>query len=129
MFLAGDRVRVNPNVACPDELEEGTTYTVLAPVFGAVPAELWLTDQPVPYPERLFLLRPNSERRFEFREGTSDKVWIVYLSATNELVTEWGRRGYDRQMSVKPQSSHRSALAARNKLIGEKLTKGYVEVT
>ena len=67
------------------------------------------------------------ERRFEFKEGSSNKFWEVTLS-DKTLTVRFGRVGSKGQ--EKSTTFPRSELAQKehDKLIAEKLRKGYKEV-
>ncbi|MFN8659019.1 MAG: DUF4253 domain-containing protein [Candidatus Obscuribacterales bacterium] len=67
-------------------------------------------------------------RRFEFSMGGSDKFWEVELSGT-ELTVRFGRMGTNGQTQTKSFPSAAAAQKEYDKLIAEKLNKGYVEVT
>jgi uncharacterized protein (TIGR02996 family) len=67
-------------------------------------------------------------RTFEFREGTSDKVWTIDLQGTSFTVT-WGKRGAKLQTQTKTFADEAKALKEHDKLIAEKISKGYVETT
>jgi predicted DNA-binding WGR domain protein len=67
-------------------------------------------------------------RRFEFSMGGSDKFWEVELSGT-ELTVRFGRMGTNGQTQTKSFPSEAAAQKECDKLIAEKLHKGYVEVT
>ena len=68
-----------------------------------------------------------SRRRFESREGDSNKFWEVCVDA-NELTTHWGRIGSTGQSKTKVLASADKAAAEQDKLISQKLRKGYQEV-
>src|ERR1700675_2515524 len=66
------------------------------------------------------------QRSFEFREGTSDKFWTIELDGSSHSV-RFGRTGTAGQEQTKTFSSEQTALASYEKLIAEKLKKGYRE--
>ena len=67
-----------------------------------------------------------TKRYFEFIEGTSSKFWEVWTSG-NELTTRWGRIGTDGQTKTKTFATPEKAQAEHDKLVAEKLGKGYEE--
>lgn len=66
-------------------------------------------------------------RRFEFQEGTSHKFWEVSVEG-DTLVVRFGRVGTQGQTQEKPFVTGDEARRAAEKLVSEKLRKGYVEV-
>jgi len=70
----------------------------------------------------------SSKRRFEFVGGTSDKFWEVDV-AGNEVVVRFGRNGTDGQTVVKTLPDDQAARRHADKLVREKVGKGYVEIT
>ena len=69
----------------------------------------------------------SSKRRFEFVGGSSDKFWEVQI-AGNEVVVRFGRNGTDGQTIVKTLPDNEAASRHADKLVREKLGKGYVEI-
>ncbi len=69
-------------------------------------------------------------RRFEYIAGGSNKFWEIesYNNSTT-ITTRWGRRGTKGQELVKSLPSLLAATTLVNKLIQEKIFKGYVELT
>lgn len=67
------------------------------------------------------------QRRFEFIGGNSAKFWEVEVSGV-EVTVRYGRLGSKGQMQDKAFSDDQAASAHAEKLISEKLTKGYWEV-
>ena len=67
-------------------------------------------------------------RRFEFEEGTSSKFWEIERRARTVTVT-FGRIGSKGQEKAKSFGSDADAAHEEEKLIAEKLRKGYREVT
>jgi predicted DNA-binding WGR domain protein len=67
-------------------------------------------------------------RRFEFQEGASHKFWEVSVGE-DELTVRFGKVGTQGQTKTKSFESLDAVLEAAEKLIAEKLSKGYVEVT
>jgi DNA ligase-1 len=66
-------------------------------------------------------------RRFEFVEGSSSKFWEVCVAGC-ELTTCWGRIGTEGQTKTKSFATEAKAQAEQDKLVDEKLGKGYREV-
>ena len=66
-------------------------------------------------------------RRFEFSEGTSNKFWEISVQGT-EATVRFGRIGTTGQTNVKTFADAAAAAKHAEKLINEKLGKGYKEV-
>lgn len=67
-------------------------------------------------------------RRFEFTEGSSKKFWEVRLDGT-ALLVRFGRIGTEGQTQKKAFAHVADAADAAEKLIEQKMRKGYFEVT
>ncbi|GAA2645640.1 DUF4132 domain-containing protein [Paractinoplanes durhamensis] len=67
-------------------------------------------------------------RSFEFVEGTSAKFWEIWRDGA-EVTVRWGRVGTSGQTKVKPFDDPSLAQVHTDKLITEKLRKGYAEVS
>src|SRR5262245_10053399 len=67
-------------------------------------------------------------RTFEFKEGSSNKFWNIDLQGKRFTVT-FGRIGTAGQTQIKEFPDEQKAQAAHDKLVREKLGKGYVETT
>jgi DNA ligase-1 len=67
-------------------------------------------------------------RRFEFSDGRSDKFWEVTAAGT-EVTVRFGRIGTAGQTKAKSFPNAAAAGAHVEKLIGEKVGKGYVPVS
>jgi DNA ligase-1 len=67
-------------------------------------------------------------RRFEFTQGSSSKFWEVWV-AGSQMHTRYGRIGSGGQTTTKDYADEGAALKAMDKMIGEKMGKGYVEMT
>jgi uncharacterized protein (TIGR02996 family) len=65
-------------------------------------------------------------RTFEYRDGKSAKFWAIDLQGDRFTVT-FGRSGTSGQTQTKSFADETRARAAHDKLIAEKLKKGYVE--
>ncbi|HLK69223.1 MAG TPA: SMI1/KNR4 family protein [Bryobacteraceae bacterium] len=66
-------------------------------------------------------------RTFEFHEGSSDKFWTITLSGSSHTV-HFGRKGTNGQEQTKDLGNEALARSSYEKLISEKLKKGYQEV-
>ena len=66
-------------------------------------------------------------RRFELVDGTSNKFWRVVVSGTT-MTVRFGRIGTAGQQKAKKWSTQATAADEADKLIAEKLRKGYKEV-
>ena len=66
------------------------------------------------------------KRCFIFQEGNSQKFWNIEQDGTGFTVT-YGKLGTAGQNSVKSFDSEEKCEKEANKLIAEKLKKGYVE--
>jgi predicted DNA-binding WGR domain protein len=80
----------------------------------------------------------NRQIHLEYQEGTSDKVYNVILMAVGTdaqglsvfaVNFEYGRRGYTLQKGTKTNTplNFADALFVYNKLVNDKMAKGYVE--
>src|SRR5262245_16419272 len=67
-----------------------------------------------------------SRREFHFSEGSSDKFWAIEVDG-KQFTVQFGRQGTAGQTQAKKFSSEAEARAAADKLIAEKVKKGYVE--
>ncbi len=67
------------------------------------------------------------KRTFEFIEGTSSKFWAIWGDGTSHTV-HFGRIGTEGQKQTKNFSSEEEAKKSYEKLIKEKLKKGYIEI-
>jgi predicted DNA-binding WGR domain protein len=65
-------------------------------------------------------------RYFEFVDGASSKFWEIKLEGTS-FTTRYGKIGTDGQQSLKEYDSDAKAKAEHDKLVAEKVKKGYVE--
>jgi uncharacterized protein (TIGR02996 family) len=65
-------------------------------------------------------------RSFEFSDGSSNKFWNIDLQGSSFTVT-FGRIGSKGQTQLKTFPSEAAAEKAHDKLVAEKLAKGYVE--
>jgi predicted DNA-binding WGR domain protein len=67
-------------------------------------------------------------RRFEFSEGSSNKFYEVTVAGSEVRVT-FGRIGTSGQTQTKRFADSAAARKHADKLIAQKLGKGYVELT
>jgi predicted DNA-binding WGR domain protein len=65
-------------------------------------------------------------REFTFGEGNSNKFWRIGVVEA-EVTVNFGRIGTEGQTLIKSLDSPERALREAEKLIGEKLRKGYQE--
>ena len=70
---------------------------------------------------------PNETRSLEFTEGTSNKFWTLELRGNVHHV-HFGRKGTAGQTQTKEFGSNEAARKAFDKLVSEKLAKGYREL-
>lgn len=70
---------------------------------------------------------PDTTRRLECTEGASRKFWHVTRTGV-DLTIAWGRLGTQGQTQVKTFTTEEKARAELEKLVAEKLRKGYEEV-
>lgn len=66
-------------------------------------------------------------RYFEFEEGSSRKFWEIQVIA-NQVIVRFGKTSTSGQTKPKPFPSQGAALTYAQKLIEEKLEKGYQEI-
>lgn len=79
-------------------------------------------------PHYLSLKGASNERKFEFVEGKSSKFWNITLEGESHTV-QYGRIGTAGQSQTKDFDTPKEAKASYEKLIKEKVGKGYKEVT
>ncbi len=65
-------------------------------------------------------------RHFEFVEGSSKKFWEIFLDGSS-FTTKYGRIGTDGQETIKEFDTADKAKKEYEKLVSEKVKKGYVE--
>jgi uncharacterized protein (TIGR02996 family) len=65
--------------------------------------------------------------RYELVEGTSNKFWEITLAGTS-FTTTYGKIGANGQTTIKKFASAAEARLAHDKLVAEKVKKGYVAV-
>jgi predicted DNA-binding WGR domain protein len=66
------------------------------------------------------------KRHFEFVEGSSSKFWEIWMDGTSYL-TRYGRIGTSGQETVKEWGTADKAKKEYDKIVAEKVKKGYVE--
>ena len=69
-----------------------------------------------------------SRREFQFSDGKSNKFWAIEAGGTSQKL-HFGRVGTTGQAQTKEFASEAEAKKATDKLIAEKVKKGYAEVT
>jgi len=69
-----------------------------------------------------------ARREFHFQDGTANKFWTIELAAKSYTV-HFGRMGTAGQTQTKEFGSEAAAQAAHDKLVAEKIKKGYKEVS
>jgi predicted DNA-binding WGR domain protein len=65
--------------------------------------------------------------RYEFSEGKSNKFWTISLNGTS-FSTRYGKIGSEGSTTSKSFATAAAAKAAYDKLVAEKVKKGYVLV-
>ncbi len=65
-------------------------------------------------------------RTFHFTEGSSSKFWAISLDGNSHTV-QWGRIGTNGQTQTKEFASEEAAHTSYEKLVAEKVKKGYIE--
>src|SRR5689334_7399186 len=78
-------------------------------------------------PARVRVTYPPSMPRYEYSEGSSSKFWEINL-AGKSFTTTYGKIGSKGQTTIKTFSSEAEARKEHDKLIAEKVKKGYVPV-
>ncbi len=68
-----------------------------------------------------------SQESFEFKDGTSNKFWTICLEGTSFTVN-FGKIGTPGQTQTKTFDDENEAKTAYDKLVAEKVKKGYVQV-
>ena len=70
----------------------------------------------------------NKTRRFEFVGGSSDKFWEVSVRR-NEILVRFGRNGTNGQATTKTFVNNAAAEKHAEKMIRDKVGKGYLKVS
>jgi len=118
---------LNPEQAAPLLRQlEGVDWKKLTPVPPAKPAAVEKPKAAPVVSAPVASLAPGSGRRFECIEGTARKFWIVAVEGS-ELVVHFGRIDTKGQVKRKTFPTPTAANQERDKLIKEKLAKGYTE--
>ncbi len=86
----------------------------------------WCEPRAIAAPRRLRYRRVVA--RYEFSEGTSSKFWDIQLSGSS-FTTTWGKIGTTGQAASKSFATDDKARQEHDKLIAEKVRKGYVLVS
>ena len=92
------------------------------PLDFIVPSPLPIAKDPLPSSPIAFT------RRLRFEQGTSRKFWRASVQGT-ELSVNYGRIGSNGQTNIKQFETAARARAELEKLVAEKLGKGYIEDT
>src|SRR5207248_2859939 len=71
---------------------------------------------------------PGDRRTFEYSDATSHKFWNVELEGPSLTIT-YGRVGTPGQTQLKPCADEDAAKKEADKLVAEKVKKGYRETT
>jgi DNA ligase 1 len=79
-------------------------------------------------PARLTHTGSGGTRRFELTEGKSHKFWEISIAGT-EVTVRYGRIGSEGQTNVKSFADDAAAMRHADKLVEEKIGKGYQELT
>jgi len=88
-----------------------------------------LAKEPLKKPEEPHVQRGTDPMaRYEFQEGNSSKFWEITLEGTS-FTTTYGKLGTEGQMSLKEWDSEERAKKEYEKLVAEKVKKGYVLVS
>lgn len=67
-------------------------------------------------------------RHLTFSDGSSNKFWMIELDGSSHTVT-YGRIGTDGQTQTKDFADDASARKSYDKLLAEKLKKGYADAS
>lgn len=70
---------------------------------------------------------PDGKRHFEFRQGSSSKFWEIVVSGREHTV-RFGRIGSNGQSQTKAFPTEAAANKDADRLIAEKMGKGYREI-
>jgi DNA ligase-1 len=85
------------------------------------------TDVPTPVvPPPVAPATPGGKRTFECTEDGAAKFWAVWVSGT-AMTTHWGKLGAAGTQKTKTFATAEKAQQEADKLIAEKVSKGYVE--
>jgi DNA ligase-1 len=100
------------------------------PVFAGVRSDISLTQPSLmkenPIMSTQAFASVPTRRRFEFVQGSSSKFWQITVQGT-EVSVVYGRIGTDGQTNTKQFSTASDAVKHSEKLIREKMAKGYAE--
>lgn len=110
-----DRAMAGESAALPEPVqeEEPTTLVVQATPPMSAPAPVPLNAPPI--------------RQFELVEGTARRFWQIHQDGS-DISVSFGRIGTRGQTQIKPFPDASRAAREMEKLIAEKLKKGYLEV-
>jgi predicted DNA-binding WGR domain protein len=124
---AHDEERVEP--AAPPACDSAESAPLPPPKSVRAPvAQPKQTETAARPPVPASASRPDSVRRFEFIGGSSQKFWEISVSG-NSFAVHFGRIGTAGQSQTKLFADGEKAKREADKLITEKVKKGYVERT
>ncbi|MGA0599560.1 AAA domain-containing protein [Caulobacter sp. KR2-114] len=126
---AGVLARIEARLADDDADEEDDLHDPVIAALEARPVAAWppaQADDHAPTAMPLAALPPGM-REFRFRQGSSNKFWRIGAEGLDVTVM-FGRVGTKGQAVVKTYESPARVRREVNKLIDEKLRKGYEEV-
>jgi predicted DNA-binding WGR domain protein len=98
-----------------------------APIFSPEPVPPARAPEPAQLPQD-HAAAPDVIRQLEFEQGSSRKFWTASVHG-NELSVRYGRIGSSGQTVLKQFESAERARRELEKLVTEKLRKGYLETT
>jgi predicted DNA-binding WGR domain protein len=91
---------------------------------GAISAAVTINGTPLTSPSSPQLVYRLPMLRYEFSDGTSNKFWAITL-AGKSFTTTYGKIGSAGQQTVKQLATAADATREHDKLVAEKLRKGY----
>ncbi len=112
-----------------EKIKKGYQETTIAAAPAPKPAAKAKPPAPAPAPApivRTPLRAAGSRRAFVFSEGSSGKFWNIELMGKSFTVT-YGKLGTKGQTQVKEFADDAKALKEHDKLVAEKVGKGYKE--
>jgi predicted DNA-binding WGR domain protein len=110
-----------------DRALENATAILPIPPIPALPAVVQAAASPTQAMPAVPEVSPDVVRALEFEQGASRKFWTASVRS-NDLSVRYGRIGSDGQVILKQFESPERARRELEKLVAEKLRKGYVEV-
>lgn len=122
-----DRIERALRGEVPQPLDTQPLEETLPPVASAAPAPVAQPTEQASQPAQAAgAWQPLPVRRFECVEGTARKFWSIQQEGTGVTVS-FGRIGTRGQTQIKQFATDERAAAEVNKLVAEKVKKGYVE--